>query len=54
MRWMQDKSIVKTGYKFTDEINQKLLFLKSEFDRLRPGSPERDQNIEERKRLLGL
>lgn len=51
---MQNKGIVKTGYKFTDETNQKLLFLKWEFDRLHPDSPERERNLEERKKLLGL
>ena len=51
---MQDKGMAKTGYKFTDETNQKLLFLKWEFDHLLPGSPERDQNIEERMKLLGI
>jgi len=51
---MQNKGIVKTGYKFTDETNQKLLFLKWEFDRLPEGSPERNRNLQERKELLGL
>jgi len=44
----------KTGYIFTHEINEKLLFLKEEFDRLSPGSLEREKNLKERIRLLGL
>lgn len=46
--------MAKKGYKFTDETNKKLLFLKWEFDRLPAGSPKREQNLEERKQLLGL
>jgi hypothetical protein len=58
MRWMQIQSIDNIAYKNND-TNSKIDFkkihqLEDEFERLPSGSDERQQNIQERLKLLGV